>query len=183
MIQARWRALGVALLSAAVVTSASCTSREGGPSQPVIASTHPPATFGADPGVGSFTLDGQDHALTVTSCDGAPTIDPATGVTSVFVLEATGPEGSLEVTRQQTTTGAAVTTTDSVTWAPLAGDVVQAQRAALNGAFVDLREPGVGVALLDIVDDGVTGTGRFGPAGAVAGDPGLATGTVVAHCP
>lgn len=173
-----------ALVAGLVV--AACAG-DGGSSAPATPfTTAPPDTIAAQPGEGEVVLDGASHAVTVTSCDLLPSVDPATGVTTVFTMQATSADAAapfaLEVTRQQTS-GAATTTTDTMTYAPDGGEALQAQRAELNGAFVDLRRPGVGVAMLDIAEDGVEGDGTAGPPGSVAGDPGVVTLSVVARCP
>lgn len=126
------------------------------------------------------------YPLTVTSCDLLPSIDPDTNVTTVFVLTATAADSStpfeLDVLRQLTS-GAATTTTDTITYSPSTGELLQAQRVELNGAFVDLRHPGVGVPMLDLSDDGVEADATFGPPGSVAGDDGVVDGTLIARCP
>jgi hypothetical protein len=182
MIQMRRSSVAVLL-----VLGLSACGSDGGSSAPSTPfTTAPPDTIAAQRGEGEVVVDGVSHPVTVTSCDLLPSVDPATGVTTVFALEGTSADPAtpfaLEVTRQQTS-GAATTTTDTVTYAPEDGEALQAQRAELNGAFVDLRHPGVGVAMLDIADDGVSGEGEAGPPGSVAGDPGVVTVSLVARCP
>jgi hypothetical protein len=134
-----------------------------------------------DRGEAVLVLDGVAHEFDVAGCE--PPSNPAPGVTVDFSLAATGEDGStLDVTRQKTE-GAAVTTTETVTYI-FVETILEAQRVSFADTVVDLREQDVTDALLAIDGGGVVrATGTFGPPGSTSTSTRLVHGDLVAACP
>jgi hypothetical protein len=174
----------------AVVALASCSDDggdggdAGGEAPPTTGETAP-ATLPDDVEAGTavLVLDGVGYPLEVRACALAPTTDPATGVTTDLAIDAEDSLGVAVSISRTTTQGDVPTVNDTVSVVQPDGTVLEANRAEVNGRFVDLLAEGALTPLLTVDGDVVSGSGVFGPPGARPGDEGLVEGSLIVRCP
>ena len=190
MVRRGWSRL---LVAAAVVTLggvAACTGGDGSgddtggtPTTGLpVAATLPPATEVAA-GSGWLVLDGAGFVLEVRSCVLEPVTDPETGVTTDLTIDADDGLGTAVLITRSTTQGDVATVTDTVAVVHDDGELMEANRADVNGRYIDLLAEGALQPLLGVEGDLVTAAGVFGPRGARPGDPGLVEGSLIVRCP
>ena len=184
------------VLAASLVLIASCGGGgDDGASPTTSTSQGPPkATIPGSvaPGKAWLALDDDAVELSVARCTDTGTGSTSTTQTAQKLSElvATGRSGSdditVTVTEFRTDSGDAKATTQTVEIAAQEGEAavgLTARRSFFNERWVDLNEPSATTPLLERDGDQVIATGKFGPQGSRAGDPGIVDGALIARCP
>jgi hypothetical protein len=139
-----------------------------------------------EPGVGALQIGASLVRFAVTGCSFTPETDASNGVTTnVLVTGDDGKGGAVSISQKQAAGGggpASTTVTEVVTYSQ-GGGVMEAMRFQIGGVWRDVRDPVEGAPLLAIKDGEVLASALFGQPGAVAGDPALVRGSLVARCP
>ena len=162
------------------------SSSSGSSASSATTTPSPPATLPAtvDPGHGALAVGTLLVRVGITVCDLTPVTDPSNGVrTNVLVSGDDGKGGALSISQRQTSgANGTQTTTETITYTS-GGNTLESSRIQIGGAYHDLRDPTATGPLFTVDGDTVRGAGVFGPPGSAAGDPALASGSVIARCP
>jgi hypothetical protein len=161
------------LLLVAVALVAGCSDDGGGDDDgatlgdtaPPTSVTAPEAPAASPAGSGIVVIGGSQSPFTVTECQLEPADDPTTLVLVTGAgTTGTGVPFQVEVKRLATSTAAAETFTDTITYTDTAR-ILQLQRFEVEGEVSDLRDPSARGTLLRVRPGGLSASGLAGPPG------------------
>jgi hypothetical protein len=185
MVRRGWSLAPCILLAAGLLAACSDdgggASEDGPPTTGVRVDATLPPIDDVAAGEGALVLDGRAYALDIRVCTLAPAVDPTTQISTELAIDADDELGVAVSLTRSVAPGDVPTVSDRVTIV-VDGVVAEANRAEVNGRFIDLFAEGALTPLISVDGEVVTAEGVFGPPGARPGDPGLVEGSLVLRC-